>query len=624
MSDAQASELLRVFMEDPSKLPDALHAAMKPGRLRQFLEFWKAGLLTGMGTHVANVTGNIAEQGAHIGETLTEAAIDKMLSGDRTHHGSAASAELKGAWSQVPKANSNLWSELGDAIKLAPEEIDVTSGSKFEHQVGAIGGKFGRAVRIPFRLLTAADDWFKAVGAGAELGKLSHEQAIRELGEGADKTAIERKAASIRADPPKEMLRKVEASILDRTFQETPGKLATGIINLRSSVPLLNVPAPFVKTPANIFNRFVQRSPLGFAKADVRTAIREYREASRAFKAGEIKKDAMTAAKGKLVTALARPVMGSAMIGSFAAIAAAGGLTGGGPSDPKKRALKLATGWKPYSFIVNLGGRKVYVPFNRFEPLSTPLGIVADAFEIGQEKDPGDMFNKAFGSVVNNVLNKSMLQGFVDFGQFVGNSRQVASQYIPSLVGSLVPNIVAKAAVAIDPTVRDVSPQSSGFQGIPEKLGKTIQSRIPFLSKKLPAKMEATGEEAQRSGDAFSRFALPIQPSFEKKGAELEQLLIDLDISPHLADRDFTVPGSRGKHLRLNDEELALMRSENKEASDFIRETYMQNKAFLRADPEFQKERIEKIYEAAQKAARKRLYALPSFREKMLEKRLEP
>lgn len=618
ISDKQAAGLLDVFLKEPGNLPDAIRAAMKPTLFQKFLEFWKAGLVSAPGTQVANIFGNSLEQGARIGETITSALIDKALGGERRNVGSAG-AELHGAMSQAPKATSLLWSDIKDAFTLAPEGLDVTGG-KFEHQIGKIGGKTGRAVRIPFRLLTAADNWFKSVGAGAELGKLSHQEALRELGPKASPAQIEAKAEQIRKNPPKEMLAKVEAARFERTYQEDPGKLAQSIISARANVPYLNVIAPFVKTPANILNRAFQRSPIGFFKAETRAALSEFSTAKRAFADGKISKAAYLDAKGNLADALARPTLGFAMIGSFAAMGMAGGLTGSGPVDPKKKNLLLDTGWQPYSFVVNMDGKKVYVPFNRFEPMSTGLQIVADAMEIKDQKKVGDMLNKAVGSFVKDVLSKSYLQGPIDFANFASNPQTFASQYVTGLAGSLVPNIVSKGAQAFDPTLRDTSARDSGIPGIPERLGKTFANRIPGLSNTLPAKMSAVGEPIEKPGIGLTRFASPIQVTSDREGPgyDVEREMARVGGGPGNIPNDLNIKGTK---IPLEPEEQQKFALARQMAADQL--------APLIKSPRWQslpdtidgamggpsKEGIIRTaYERANSAAHQAIFAMPSFR----------
>jgi hypothetical protein len=119
---------------------------------------------------------------------------------------------------------------------------------------------------------------------------------------------------------------------------------------------------------------------------------------------------------------------------------------------------------------------------------------------------------------------------------------------------------------------------------------------------------------------AASRFASPVQVSTERPGPNLERLLADIDAAPSVPGRDFTIPGSRGRNLRLDDEELAILQRSNKQASDYIRNTYMRSPGFLKADPEAQKAAIERVYSEAHTQARQRLYQLPTFRQKVQER----
>lgn len=613
VSDKQAAELLRVFTEDPGSLPDVLRATIKPTLLDKFLEFWKAGLVSAPGTQLANVAGNAIEQTAWLGETLTAAAIDKMVPGERARGAGEARAELAGAGTQLREATRRFWDEAKSAFTLGPEQFDLTKG-RLEGQIGAIAGKKGRAVRIPFRMLQAADSWFAQVASGAELGKRAYRRAAQELGASAAGDAIERRAGEIRANPSKALLDEVQKASLARTFHDEPGTLAKSILSARRQNRLLNLVVPFVNTPASIARRTIQRSPIGFLLNDSRKAYGDFLRAQGEFKGGKIGRDAYLDAKGAAIDALARPALGTAILGSFAALAQSGGMTGSGPTDPKERNLLRETGWQPYSFVVNVGGKKNYIPFNRFEPVSSTLGFAADMVEARDSKKAGDFLDKTIGSITQNLTSKTYLQGLADAGALIANPAQAASQYVSGLAGSLVPNIVAKAEQAYDPTLRDVSPSTAGIAGAPEKLAKTVAARVPGLAEMLPAKKSSTGEDIERPGNALTRFALPVQPSQEKEGTEVESLLVNLGYAPSQPTKDFTIPGSNGKKLHLEPEEYSLMQQANKRAADYIRQNFVGNRRFSALDPEEQKKAVERVYDQARDSQRRQLYAQPSFR----------
>jgi inorganic pyrophosphatase-like protein len=602
LTEEQATDLLRVAQERPADLGMALQEHFRHSRLAPWLEAWKAGLVSAPGTQVANVLGNIGEQMLRLGETATATALDatlgRYLPGTRGRIGGEARAELGGLLGGVGKASAHLAEDLRDAFTLKPEKFDPNL--PWDRQMGAISGKKGRAIRIPFRLLEAADNFFKAVGGNAELYKLAWREA------GGDAT----KFSEILSDPPKEMLDRIKAAKLERTFQQ-PNKMAQDLVGIRAKHPWMNVIVPFIQTPANIASATIARSPIGFKET-----VRAYRALAKAQGDGA-PAELVAKLRGAFVDAAAKPLLGTALMTMFTAYAKAGGMTGSGPTDRKERQLLQDTGWQPYSFVVPVGdGRNAYIPYNRFEPVSSLLGIAADAAELKDQRKTGDMFDKAMGSIVQNLISKTYLQGLADAAGLLNDPKQFASQYVTSTAGSLVPNILAAGAKAADSSIRDVTPSSAGISGLPERVGKTLVSRLPGASMLLPEKRGATGERIERPGNALTRFALPIQPTTDRPEKDVERLLAKIggEAIPSVASRDLTIPGTNGVKVRLTDEEYDLFGEANRKATERIRRTYLNSSGFLRMDPEAQARSIRSVYQRAHDAARQRLLTDPNFR----------
>ena len=105
-------------------------------------------------------------------------------------------------------------------------EETFAEGTPAEYREGAIGGKVGRAVRIPFRLLQAGDNYFRTLGTEAELHKAAYRQAKGDW----------KKAQEIIKQRPKELMAQIEPKVAERLFQD-PNKLAKFIIDARNTAP---------------------------------------------------------------------------------------------------------------------------------------------------------------------------------------------------------------------------------------------------------------------------------------------------------------------------------------------------------------------------------------------------
>lgn len=597
ISNEQAGNLAEVLQKgSATDAQAALHNALNPKTLNKWIEAWKNGLVSAPGTQVANIFGNIAEATTRILETATAAAVDPLLGGPKTRLAGEAKYELRGSLKGAGDSMGRLASDLKDIFTLAPEKIDLLQ--PFERQTGAIGGKFGRGVRIPFRLLGAFDQFFKGVGQQAELNKLAYR-----LHKG-DLAAAEKMSNTPFAELPESIQKQLIASAQERTFQN-PNEGAKAFSRLRNQFPILHIIAPFIETPLNIANITVKRSPYGFIEAS--KAYRAYRAAVNAGESAET----ISRLKGEAVDKIARPLMGTAIMATFAAVAQSGAMTGSGPTDPKEANALKDGGWQPYSFVVTgTDGKRTYIPYNRFEPVSSLLGFAADMVEAKGAKDKAALFDKGMGSIGQNLFSKTYLQGIAEAASAIHDPKQFADQYVSNLAGSIVPNIVSKVTQTIDPTLRDVRP---GEGGTIERIGKTIVSRIPGASTLLPARRSGTGQTIERPGNPVTRLLSPVQVTGEKENLPFQEMLVNTE----------AVPTAPRKEIRIQGKDVALTNEEFKALQDADQATTKQLEKLFRA-PSFKalpterrKQLIDSRYNQGRSAARSRITASPAFRKRL-------
>jgi hypothetical protein len=206
-------------------------------------------------------------------------------------------------------------------------------------------------------------------------------------------------------------------------------------------------------------------------------------------------------------------------------------------------------------------------------------------------------------------LSKTYLTGLTDAAAATSRPSQFMGQYLKNVAGSVVPNIFAKAAQAIDPTVRDIKGTEPGIKGLPLSIGKTIMSRTPFLSQKLKPAASGTGENITRPGYWFERFASPAIHGETKDDSRLEQALIDADYVPSPPQRQITVPGTGGKSVLLTDEEYQKYVEADRKMTERLRKLIADRK-FQRLSPEGKKQFLESRYRLASADARR--VVLPS------------
>lgn len=584
--NAKALEHLKSVLANPrgdaSHVENALREVFQPTMLDKIVEYWKNGLVSAPASQIANPGGNVIESVTRLAETQFAPAADaiysKMTGKERTRFAGEGKIAAKGIRKSYADAAARLGTELKDILTLAPEDFtdaftgDNYKGGLLRREVGAIGpgpawvqkalGKkfhLGRAVRMPLRLMGAADNFFYSLAVGAETGKLSYREARKQLGAKADEAAVQRLAEEIYdkvrntgeySEITKRAFDEANSWVFRSTELNDPSHVARLLVHARSKHPTLNFIVPFISTPLQIAKLIWQRSPGGLLSAS--KAWKKYATAEKAglpeAEIGKLRDNALDLS--------ARASLGLALTSVFYGLASSGVLTGKGPSDVKKRQALLDTGWQPYSVVIGSGESKTYIPYSRFEPIAGLLGIVAD-FGAGEKKTPVE----AASAALSNITSRTFLEGLNQFFELLSRPEEALPGYVSQLAGSFVPNVVAKSAQAVDPIVRETKPASGSTA---ERVGRTIAARVPGVSTKLPARYGATGKGVERPNagsvaGAVSRFASPVQITSTKPGTAVEAEMARIGYTPTVPDRKVKVAGrdleiTETEHRRLTEE----------------------------------------------------------------------
>ncbi len=522
-----------------------------------FYEAWRAGLLSSPATHIANVFGNAGRLAAYLAEsplaTGLDAATHAVRGGDRSRYLAEGGQALKGMVQVWPSAFKKFLSDAGEALTLAPErnEAFIKQG-KYEVR-GAIPGWPGRAVRIPFRLLGAADDFFKVLFGSAELRRLgvreAHKAGAKDIGEFVDQFAREYEAnqANGRYKLPggklvEEVTSAVEKMELEGTYQNELDSAGNAVMRFTRTFPLAQLFFPFVRTPWNIGKTTLKMSPLGLGYT-----LLHPKEFTR----------------GEVMDRLALSLVGSTLMSTVAVGLKSGvlQLTGSGPADLNERKQLMETGWQPNSLKIG----DTYYSYSRLEPISGLVGMVADMMEAGKEEKATSIAQKFIGAFVDNVNAKTYAQGLQNFAGLLNDPWVEGKQALRSTLGSFVPAGVAATARATDPYYREVGSDTLG-----QFVSGSLKSRIPGLSQTLPAKTSATGAPVERPGTPLSRGVWPIALSRERENPVLaEASRIHMVISP--PSRRVRIPGGKGRPATPYDtqpDEFALLQQGHERATE--------------------------------------------------------
>jgi hypothetical protein len=343
-----------------------------------------------------------------VGETATARSIARLLGDDQGVQAGETMAQLYGLIQGTKDGLVNAGQLIRHGESSGMQAIGMGTASKAGDALEmASSGPMGRmtdaletVIGGPGRLMGAEDAYFKTIGYRAELNRQAARMAGQEANAGTIRPdQLKGRIADIMANPPDAIkLESVNAANY-ATFNQTPGRLAGLIAAAKGQYPALNLLLPFTRTPANILNFAVERSPLAPLLSKFRGD----------FAAGGARRE----------LALAKMAAGTGVMQVTADLALNGIISGRGPANPQTLATMKRAGWQAYS--VHVGDR--WYAYNRFDPLGMTMGQAADMVELlhNTEWDPKgnkDMENVVSAvalSVANNALNKTYMQGLSQF-----------------------------------------------------------------------------------------------------------------------------------------------------------------------------------------------------------------
>ena len=218
------------------------------------------------------------------------------------------------------------------------------------------------------------------------------------------------------------------------TFTEElrPGSWAAGLHKLAVKNPPVQLFFPFVRTPANIFTRAFQRTPI-FNRLS--KTHREMMESS----------DPAIRAQAAGNTAL-----GVVLYGGALSFVMSGRVTGPGPLDPDRNKVWRQAGNQPYSIRTNDDN---WVSYNRLDPTFLPLVILTSAVENADTyAEVDDSFAKtaslAVMGFIRAVSDRTYLQGLQTMLETVtmwtsGNADRMWEP-AQNLASNLIPGVISQ------------------------------------------------------------------------------------------------------------------------------------------------------------------------------------
>ena len=273
---------------------------------------------------------------------------------------------------------------------------------------------------------------------------------------------------------------------------------------------ILEAKIPFSKTPSNILLRGIEYSPVGILKS------------------------LYSAAKGKtaatVIEDFSKGLTGTAIYGLGLTLAAMGWARTETSKSKALKSLESESGKQPYSIDTPFGN----YTFEWAQPTSIPLAMGVATMEALTKKAKGEedikaheMIMKGLASGGDTLFNTTMLKGISDLvGGKYGSPSEALLNVPADYVQQSIPSVLSMINRSfIDTTKRDVS---GGF-------GDLLQSKLPFFSKNVPAKIDVYGREEKYNekipylsepiSNALQQFILPSSYKSDKSDDTTKELL---------------------------------------------------------------------------------------------------
>jgi len=380
-----------------------------------------------------------------------------------------------------------------------------------------------------------------------------------------------------------------EATLLafDKVFQND-SVLATVAKNIKKSLGIVGDAAlPFTQTPANILDKFLDYSPVGFGKALYHLGA-----------TGGIK----GSFNQKLfVDRVARALTGTTIALLGYAAATHGVIEPGADRSEKVRAFEKMIGKIPYS--MKFGDE--YVSFDWAQPVGTILAAGADAYFAGLDKDSFlAKLKTGVEAGLNTGVSQSLFRGILGaadranpvtglFKLFLGATTQAS------------PSVLAQARKLADELERETHDPSIMLRQL-----KKIINRTPGLSRVLPAKRDPLGKEIKILpgegivSDIFNSLFNPAKTSTLKLDAttkEISRIYEETGDAKHLP----RIAPKKLKGRKTRQSKLETIELSGKEYADYQRRigeetknrfgTFIRSGAYKRMNDEGRSKVLQKI-----------------------------
>ncbi|MCR5675400.1 MAG: hypothetical protein K6G16_06815, partial [Lachnospiraceae bacterium] len=382
--------------------------------------------------------------------------------------------------------------------------------------------------------------------------------------------------------------------------------------------PLAQAAIPFLQAPGNIAARMVDYSPVRGTKG-----IADIIKGAHGADEKLIRRGIEEASKG---------LTGTGMLLLGMALHKEGILTGALSDDKDKAQFEKQTGKRP--FALHVGDK--YLTYDWAQPFAEPLlvgTLLSEAIKASDDYDSdllralgheGTKAGKVIGGLkagtsaaINSWFDESPLQGLQELmgGSAYstgGIAENIGKVGVSNFLQSFVPAAVGATAKSLDPVQRQTYDPSNQIA----TQVNLVKSKIPGLSKTLPAKYDTWGREVktgESSVEAFAaRFLVPGDYSYDKESPidqEIQRLYESLEgnnvqMFPQVA-------ANKVGDKKLNNREVSELQKNMGERSYKFADSFIKSDAYKSMDDESKVVALQKLYGVSKAISERDLFDKP-------------
>jgi hypothetical protein len=492
---------------------DRISQSMPSSKMEKFDAWRRTAMLLNPKTHIRNVVGNGIMGVLRKSADTVGAGLEKVFlnSGERTKSfGWSLDNELK-------NMVDNVWQQ--EAKNLSGSNRYDINNLKFMNRDKRIfkNNAMNAIDNFTKSTLNVEDKVFLERAYKDALGGYMKSNGIKEVNQAA-KDYAQRRA--------------YEATFKQANFiSDTINKLK----NKKGIGKLVEGAIPFTQTPANIMMRGIEYSPAGIIKGLYGAANKQ--------------------TGAQIIEDLSKGLTGTAALGAGYILASMGAAKWERSKSNTAAGLESEVGEQSGSIMTPWGS----YTFDWAQPAAIPLAMGISFYEGLQKKNASkaEALTNAIASGGDTIINMTMLKNIKDLFGNGGSTTQKLMGIPVSYVEQAIPSIFGQIAKSTDTVKRSTYDPNPAKQ----ELNKTI-SKIPWLSKTLPADYDIFGKE-QDTGGAIQQF---ISPGYWKGNSkepvtnELVRLYKankETDFLPRVLTGSFS---QNGTEYRLESNELADMK----------------------------------------------------------------